>query len=105
MARIGLQFKGPAMPRAQDAFRSEDEHWFATDKERKFYRVVRSQPPAMITFSYVDRAELVEDFLKPPPGGAQRRHGPVPVSRSIGREPHVRLGARGARGQVDRAAR
>ena len=39
------------------------------DKERKFYRVVRSQPPAMITFSYVDRPELVEDFLKPPPDG------------------------------------
>ena len=70
MARIGLQFKGPAMPRAQDAFRSEDEHWFATDKERKFYRVVRSQPPAVITFSYVDRPELVDDFLKPPAGGA-----------------------------------
>jgi ResB-like family len=69
MARINLQFKGPAMPRAQDAFRSEDEHWFALDKERKFYRLVRSHPPAMITFSYVDRPELVEDFLKPPPDG------------------------------------
>ena len=64
MARIGLQFKGPGMPQAQDAFRSEDEHWFAT--EQKFYRVVRSQPPAVLTFSYVDRPELVDDFLKPP---------------------------------------
>ncbi len=69
MARIDLQFKGPAMPRAQDAFRSEKEHWFALDKERKFYRLVRSHPPAMISFSYVDRPELVEDFLKPPPDG------------------------------------
>ncbi len=43
MARIGLQFKGPGMPTAQDAFRSEEDHWFATEK--KFYRVVRSQPP------------------------------------------------------------
>ncbi len=40
MVRIGLQFKGPGMPKAQDAFRSEEDHWFAT--ERKFYRVVRS---------------------------------------------------------------
>jgi hypothetical protein len=71
MARMELQFKGPAMPRAQDAFRSEEDHWFATDKDKKFYRVVRSQPPAIITFGYVDRAELVEDFLKPPPGGAK----------------------------------
>ena len=64
MVRIGLQFKGPGMPQAQDAFRSEADHWFAI--ERKFYRVARSQPPAVLTFSYVDRPELVDDFLKPP---------------------------------------
>ena len=64
MVRIGLQFKGPGMPQAQDAFRSEEDHWFAT--ERKFYRVVRTQPPAFLAFSYVDRPELVDDFLKPP---------------------------------------
>jgi hypothetical protein len=71
MVRIGLEFKGPSMPKAQDAFRSEDEHWLTTEK--KFYRVVRSQPPAMITFSYVDRGELVDDFLKPASGGATGR--------------------------------
>ena len=71
MVRIGLEFKGPAMPQAQDAFRSEDEHWLTTEK--KFYRVVRSQRPAMITFSYVDRPELVDDFLKPAPGGSTGR--------------------------------
>ena len=70
MVRIGLQFKGPGMPEAQDAFRSEEDHWFATEK--KFYRVVRSQPPALITFSSVDRPELVDDFLKPPRRRSQR---------------------------------
>ncbi len=64
MVRIALQFKGPNMPHAQDAFRSEDEHWLAT--ERKFHRVVRSQRPAELVFAYVDRPELVDDFLKPP---------------------------------------
>jgi hypothetical protein len=64
MVRIGLQFKGPGMPQAQDAFRSEQEHWFATEK--KFNRVVRSQPPAVLAFSSVNRPELVDDFLKPP---------------------------------------
>ena len=64
MVRMGLQFKGPGMPQAQDAFRSEEDHWFATEK--KFYRVVRIQPPALLAFSYVDRPELVDDFLKPP---------------------------------------
>jgi hypothetical protein len=64
MVRIGLQFKGPNMPQAQDALRSEAERWLATEK--KFYRVVRNQRPAMIVFSYVNRSELVDDFLKPP---------------------------------------
>ena len=67
-ARLELHFKAPDTPQAQDGFRFEEDHWFAT--ERKFYRVVRSQRPALIAFSYVDRPELVEDFLKPPtPGG------------------------------------
>ena len=64
MIRLGLQFKGPRMPKAQDAFESEEDHWFATEK--RFYRVARNQPPALLTFAYVDRAELVDDFLKPP---------------------------------------
>ena len=64
MVRMGLQFKGPGMPQAQEAFRSEEDHWFAT--EQKFYRTTRIQPPAVLAFSYVDRPELVEDFVKPP---------------------------------------
>ena len=79
-ARAPVQ--GAAMPKAQDAFRREDEHWFATEK--KFYRVVRSQPPAVITFSYVDRPELVDDFLKPHRRAGPRGRGAVPISRSIG---------------------
>jgi hypothetical protein len=67
MARIALQFKAPGMPQARDAFETEEDHWFATDRMKKFYRVVRSQPPAQIVFAYVDRPELVDDFLKPPP--------------------------------------
>jgi ResB-like family len=62
-ARMDLFFKGPGMPQAQEAFRGENEHWFVTDK--KFSKIVRSQRPALIAFSYVDRPELVEDFLKP----------------------------------------
>ena len=33
---------------------------------RSFTGSSRSQPPAMLAFSYVDRPELVDDFLKPP---------------------------------------
>ena len=33
---------------------------------RGFTGSTRSQPPAVLAFSYVDRPELVDDFLKPP---------------------------------------
>jgi hypothetical protein len=70
MARIRLRFKAPGMAQEQDAFGSEDEEWFVT--ERKFFRVVRAPrmgAPALISFGAVDRPELVDDFLKPPAGG------------------------------------
>jgi hypothetical protein len=67
MARIRVRFKAPGMPEARDAFPSQDSQWFVTEK--KFQRVVREpmrSAPALVTFSAVDRPELVEDFLKPP---------------------------------------
>ncbi len=64
MARIHLQFKAPGMPQAKEALASEDEQWFKLD--RRFYRAARSVDPALVAFSYADRPELVEDFLKPP---------------------------------------
>ena len=66
MARIRLRFRAPAMPQEQDAFPTEDHQWFTTEK--KFHRVVRAPmrgAPALVTFSDVDRPELVDDFLKP----------------------------------------
>ena len=104
MVRMDLQFKGPSMPRAQDAFRSEEEHWFATDKEKKFYRVVRSQPPALLTFSYVDRPELVDDFLKPPRGGAKGVTPGSAIAIDPGQSRRLRLGARRTGRQVGRAS-
>jgi hypothetical protein len=71
-ARIHLRFKAPGMPQERDAFPSEDDQWFTTEK--KFFRVVRAPlrgAPALVTFSAVDRPELVEDFLKPPIHGGK----------------------------------
>ena len=70
MARIRLLFKPPGMSEEQDAFPSEDDQWFTTEK--KFYRAARAPmrgAPALVTFAAVDRPELVEDFLKPPTSG------------------------------------
>jgi hypothetical protein len=87
MARIRLRFKAPGMPEAQDAFRTEDSRWFVTEK--KFQRVVREPmpgAPAAVTFSAVDRPELVEDFLKPPAAtgarGTARFRYPDPSGRT-----------------------
>ena len=77
MARIRLRFKAPGMPQEQDAFPTEESQWFVT--ESKFYRAVREPvrgAPALVTFSAVDRPELVEDFLRPPAAA-----GPKGVAR------------------------
>lgn len=70
MARIQLQFKAPGMPEMRDAFASEEEQWFKLDK--RFYRATRGEAPAPISFAYVDRPELVDDFLKPPMNAGSR---------------------------------
>jgi hypothetical protein len=62
-ARIRPRFKGPQMPEAMDVFGAEQQ-WFTTD--RQFYRATKSEGPAQFAFLYVDRDELVEDFLNPP---------------------------------------
>lgn len=71
MAKIDVQFKGPGMPRAMSAFPDDHDSWF--ELEKRFYRVVKDpeEMPAVIAFSYVDRPELIEDFLKPPMGGPE----------------------------------
>jgi len=83
MARIQLQVKAPGMPQAREALASEDEQWFKLNS--RFYRVARSVDPALLAFSYVDRPELVEDFLKPPvnagPGGVARFRYPEKSGR------------------------
>jgi hypothetical protein len=85
MARIQLQFQAPGMAQAREAIAPEDEQWFKLD--RRFYRVARSVDPALIAFSYVDRPELVEDFLKPPSNA-----GPHGVARFRYRDQSGRIG-------------
>ncbi len=63
MAKIRPRFKGPRMPQAQDVL-SDGQSWFKPD--RRFFRNAKTEGPAQFAFLYVDRPELVEDFLKPP---------------------------------------
>lgn len=64
MAKIRPLFKGPGMLAARDVFNDESERWFKTDK--RLYKVVKSEGPAQFAFYYVDRPELVDQFLNPP---------------------------------------
>ncbi len=70
MAQVRVKVKPPAMPTSIDIFQGEGR-WFKADK--RMYRVSKSRGsgemgfmPATISFLYVDRPELVEDFLNPP---------------------------------------
>jgi hypothetical protein len=51
------------MPQARDIL-GDDERWFTPD--RRFYRATRTESPAQFSFLYVDRPELVSQFLNPP---------------------------------------
>ena len=100
-----VRFKPPGDAQEMDAFPSEDDQWFTTEK--KFYRVARrrcAEPPRLITFSAVDRPELVEDFLKPPATTGKEGRRPVPLPGSIRPHPRLRLGAGRAARQVGRPA-
>ena len=64
MAKIRVRFKPPRLPTLTDAF-DDAERWFVADKRlNKVVKVIGS--PARFAFLYVDRPELVDEFLNPP---------------------------------------
>jgi hypothetical protein len=64
MAKIRPLFKAPGMPKARDVFADDQERWFVADT--KLNKVVKSEGPAQFAFLYVDKPELVDEFLNPP---------------------------------------
>jgi hypothetical protein len=64
MVKIRPMMKAPEMPRARDVFPLESDRWFVSD--RRLFRIVKSEGPAQFAFLFVDRPELVDDFLNPP---------------------------------------
>ena len=64
MAKIRPKFKAPGMPQARDVFADDEERWFVSDS--RLYKVVKSEGPAQFAFLYVDKPELVDEFLNPP---------------------------------------
>lgn len=74
MVKIHPRTKAPRMPQAMDVFETDEECWFAPRSERdtlafqRFHRIAKTQGPAQFAFLYVNRPEMVEDFLNPPKG-------------------------------------
>ncbi len=82
MIKIRPKAKPPNAREAIEVFEDEADSWFAPRRRndhatyRKFLRFARKAGPAQFAFLYVDRPELVDDFLNPPKGG-----GPEGVAR------------------------
>ena len=64
MAKIRAWVKPPRAPQSLELFPDDEDRWFTFDS--RLYRVVRGRGPAQVAFAYVDRPEMVDDFLNPP---------------------------------------
>ena len=64
MLELRPTLKAPNMETPSDVFRFASDRWFTADN--RLYRVVKSQGPAQFAFQFVDKPELVEQFLNPP---------------------------------------
>ncbi|MHC5537861.1 cytochrome c biogenesis protein ResB [Singulisphaera rosea] len=81
MAKIRPKVKPPNAREEMDLFPEESERWFTPTidelpRYQRFLRWAKSRGPAQFAFMYVDRRELVDDFLNPPKGA-----GPDGVAR------------------------
>ena len=76
MAKFRVYAKPPGSRSPMELFSLDQERWFVLDKS--LYHIEKSESaetgealPARFIFSYVDRPELVEDFLNPPSSGGE----------------------------------
>jgi len=74
MVKVKIQALAPGQAKPMDIFAegSEQDRWLTPHDERlipifqRLNRVVKQQGPATFAFAYVDRPDLVQDFLNPP---------------------------------------
>ncbi len=66
MLRLRPMIKAPGKTTMSDVFETGEERWFVIPARTMGYRVSRKAGPATFAFLYVDKPELVEDFLNPP---------------------------------------
>ncbi len=66
MLRLRPKVKPPGAKAFADVFEDPEQRWFAIPERAMGHRVSRKAGPAKFAFLYVDRPEIVEDFLNPP---------------------------------------
>jgi hypothetical protein len=66
MLRIRPRMKPPGGKAMMDVFQEDEERWLAIPARTMGYRTSRKAGPAKFAFLYVDKPELIDDFLNPP---------------------------------------
>ena len=90
------------MPQGAGRLRSEEDHWFATEKK---FLPGRAQPSARAaSHSLTSIAPSWSTISSSPRGRRSERRRAVPLSGSVRQEPGLRLGPRGPARQVGRPA-
>lgn len=66
MLRLRPRAKPPRAAEFMDAFPDPNQRWFSFAQSTQGYRITHKAGAALFAFLYVDRPELVADFLDPP---------------------------------------
>ena len=66
MVKLRPMIKAPGAKEMTDVFATDEQRWLEIPAQTFGYRVSKTAGPATFAFLYVDRPELVEDFLNPP---------------------------------------
>ncbi len=104
MAKIRPSFKGPGMPQALDV--TERNGQLVRRRPASSAGSSRTEGPAQFVFLYVDRPELVEDFLHPPTDAGKEGVAAVSLHATrSGKERTYDWPLDGQAGQVGRAPR
>jgi hypothetical protein len=66
MVKLRPMIKAPGAKTMADVFESSEQRWLSIPAQTMGYRVSKAAGPATFAFLYVDRPDLVEDFVNPP---------------------------------------
>lgn len=72
MIELRPRIKPPRSSEFMEVIQDEHDRWLEIPPETRLSRAVKTAGPAQFAFLYVDRPEMVEDFLNPPAIGSEK---------------------------------